>query len=103
MVRGRGEGGEGGRARLVTADKAGARATVALFGARPLMKKGGRESGKEQRASRLFVVDGGPGKKEEENEVGVWGEEEVAVVAERDSPMGPEPLALWLLELCNER
>lgn len=89
---------------MVTADKAGAKATVALFGARPLMKEGGRERGKEeQRASRLFVVDTGPGKKEEENEVGVWGEEGVVAVAEGGTGMGLEPLALWLLESCKGR
>jgi hypothetical protein len=94
MVRGR----EGGRARLVTADKAGAKATVALFGARPLVKEGGREGRKEQRASRLFVVGGG-GKKEEESEVGVSGEEGVVGVVEGSRGLGPEPMALWLLKL----
>jgi len=82
----------------MTADKAGAKATVALFGARLVVKEGGREGGKEGRVSRLFVVGGG-GKKEEESEVGVWGEGGVVGVAEGGAGMGPEPLALWLLEL----
>lgn len=82
-----------GRMTLMTADKAGAKATVALFRAQLLARDGENGEVPGEVPSKLFAVVGMGAK---EKEVGVWNDGQVGMRAEGE--IGPELEACWTLD-----